>query len=411
MYSYSAYTETKEDKLKYTFGTSIHSSNARYLKPEYQSILFTELNYNQTNLFLEKRKERYLSSVEYKNSFLYFSAGHRYKPFSGFLFLRDPEFYSAFQYQPNKIIPHPLKLSSFVGTYLYKWSVGALLGRNFAEKKAAFYIQAPNDSLALAYSPETKQTYLRVHYQYKNLNLPNLLIYSEMQGDKKNNSGYLNLKSNYAPYRLDLNYMGYKEDKKNPLNETIEVDPATVQYTTLSWDRYYRIEYFDSRNLEQFHRIGGGNLVLFYGKYGAICTGLRYYSDHKYNAEEKFYLEKQTLGYSASYEYIVQSTKFILRFEQRKNKDRLAELRLSFAPIRSFKLDIASLFQAESNQFLSIYEKWIDGIGNNSLLSNKVANLKIRMSTENLVLNLSSYRTTNGKGEIISMNFQYKISF
>ncbi|MDX1957611.1 MAG: hypothetical protein SFU98_03510 [Leptospiraceae bacterium] len=375
--------------------------------------LFGEVNHkSKTKLFIEKRQERALGAIEYKNDFFYTSLGHRYKPIPGFYFLRDSEFYSGFQNPKTGIIPQPLNRSGFIGGHYQNFGAGIFLGKEIAEKKPGFYFHTPKEILGLGYSKETEVYFFALNLRdYKpSYQFPvKTTVSSQAYGKKENYFGYANIRWEVPNSGLEFAYSTYLSENGNVFavtRDNLGNDGKVFgKYFKISRYFYDRIELFESIVEKKVERVYGGNSSLISGALGAICIGARLYEMSEKNQSSS------VVAVSTSYEYKLRSTEFILRAETRKNQDSVLELKYTVRPIPEWRFEISSLTQKEGNEFRALYEQWSDGENMNTILTDRVFAYKLKVIGSFLVFNASGSRKREGSGEIYFANIQFKLDF
>lgn len=409
----------EEVKPKFSFYGTAEYFESRFVRENQRSKTNALLNtqYKNWQAGIEKRGEAPLGSIEFKNEFLYFSAGHRYKPIPGFYILRDEKYYSAFQNPRLGVIPQPLKKSIWLGILPIRWSGGIFMGEGISEHKPSLYLKSPEDIFAYTYSPETK-----IHFYA--LNLRNykthpksdgeFTISSQAMGKRENYYGYMNFTAFFPKKGLETRISYYKEDNGGLFvsNQDNLTGTNNEKAFNLKIARYHydRLEAFKNISDKVEERVIGVNSSIFHGSKGAICISGRAYQKNPVVVEEKSPI-LNTLALGISYEYRLKSTEFLLRFEKRKNDDELAELKWTVRPIPDWKMEISSLIQKDSNQFRSLYEQWSDGENINTILTDRAAAFKLKLVSDFLVFNVSGSRRINGAGEIYFANIQFKQEF
>lgn len=409
----------EEAKPKYTLYGITEYFESRFVRQSQRNktnVLFNT-EYKNWQGSIEKRGETPLGSVEFKNEFIYFSAGNRYKPIPGFYILRDEKYYSAFQNPKLGVIPQPLKKSIWLGILPSNWSGGIFVGEDISEKKPSLYFKSPQDIFAYTFSPETNIHFLA-------LNLRNYKIYqnsdveysinSQGMGKRENYFGYLNLKVLIPSKGVEGELSSYKETNgnlfaTNPDNLSNGKNDKSF-YFKLSRFHYDRLETFQNKTESKEERIAGGNSSLFSGVWGAFCFSGRVYQNKIFEKEKEPIVNTNT-AIGLSYEYRLKNTEFMFRIEKRRNQDELFEIKYTVRPIPEWKFEISSLFQKDSNQFRSLYSQWSDGENINTILTDRAAALKLKVIGSFIVFNVSGSRKINGAGEIYFANIQFKLEF
>jgi hypothetical protein len=378
--------------------------------------LLQEIKYqNQIKMSAEIRHEKSFANFEYKNQYIYFSSGHRYKPLQGFYILRDEKYYSAFQNPMHGIVPQPLQRSTWLGASWKGWLTGIFSGQNFSENKPAIFIQSPNEILGFAYSRE-KEIYfasinLRKWQWKKQRNVPEISVVSEWIGRKEKYIGFLNTSLMFPQEGVLWENSFYRQEKNELLFTTSldrfsDVSGNKSFYSKAYRYHYDRLEYFQSLSVEKKETIFGGNSSLVAGKYGALCIGARLYKNYDFTNESY----NRTSGLSGSYEYKKLSTEILFRVEERKNKDRVYEIKWTYRPVPDWRLEFSSIFQKESNVFQSLYEQWSDGENINTILTDRISALKFKLIGKMVSLNISGSRNKQGN-EIYYSNIQVQWEF
>ena len=192
---WTGFSEAKEVTPKFALYGTAEYFESRFVRENQKSKTNALLNteYKNFQIGIERRGEKELGSLEFKNDLFYISLGHRYKPIPGFYILRDEKYYSAFQNPKLGVIPQPLKKSIWLGIFPTKWSGGIFMGENLSENKPSLYIKSPSDVFAYTYSPETK-----IHFFAMNL-----------RGFKPNSKSE-------AEYTANSQMMGTRENHLNP---------------------------------------------------------------------------------------------------------------------------------------------------------------------------------------------------
>lgn len=418
LYISISFGEAKEVTPKFALYGSAEYFESRFVRENQKSKtnVLLKSEYNNFQIGIEKRGEKELGSLEFKNDFFYASIGHRFKPIPGFYILRDEKFYSAFQNPRLGIIPQPLKKSAWIGLFPSNWSVGLFMGENLSEKKPSLYLKSPLDIFAYTYSPETKIHFLSLNFRsYKPLPSRDLelTISSQMMGTKENYFGYLNLRA-FSPSRgIEVDFSTYRENNgmlfatnQDNLRGTNNEKSFLFKISRFHYDR---LEAFQNNTEEKKERIVGVNSSIISGIFGAFCVSGRSYKNLIFDSSDLSVLTTTSLG--VSYEYRLRDTEFMLRFEQRKNQDKLGELKFTIRPIPEWKFEISSILQKDSNQFRSLYEQWSDGENINTILTDRTAVFKLKVIGSFLVFNVSGSRRINGSGEIYFANIQFKQEF
>jgi hypothetical protein len=409
----------EEAKPKFTLYGTAEYFESRFVKENQRSKTNALFNtqYKNWQAGIEKRGETPLGSVEFKNEFVYISAGHRYKPIPGFYILRDEKYYSAFQNPRLGVIPQPLKKSIWLGILPIRWSGGIFMGEGISEHKPSLYLKSPEDIFAYTYSPETK-----IHFYA--LNLRNYKIHpksdgeftisSQAMGKRENYYGYVNFTAFFPKKGMEARVSHYREDNGGLFvsNQDNLTGANNERAFNLKISRYHydRLEAFKNISDKVEERVIGVNSSIIHGSKGAICISGRAYQKIPVVIDDKNPI-LNTLALGISYEYRLKSTEFILRFEKRKNQDELAELKWTVRPISDWKMEISSLIQKDSNQFRSLYEQWSDGENINTILTDRAAAFKLKLVSDFLVFNISGSRKINGAGEIYFANIQFKQDF
>ena len=408
-------TSSAGSEIKMTAGGTYEVLQTRYADAEtnQKTNIFIEGKKENLRMTAERRKERNLLSAEWKNDLFYASAGHRYKPICGFYFLRDRDFYSAFQNPSAGIIEQPLNRSIFTGLHRKGFGTGIFYGKDFSEKEPGVYIHSPENILGAAYSSERKLGFLSLNLRewkiLKKNNSPRLTVSSQGMGNRKKYFGYMNARLFFPEQSLETEASLYKEEK-NSLFVTANESPGISDntkglYLKISRNHYDRIEYYQGWQTGEYEKILGGNAAFISGSWGAVCAGGRIYR----NFAVSRYTETGALA--ISYEYRLNSSEFMLRAEKREIGDLLGELKLTYRPEKDWKFEISSLVQKEGNVFRSIFEQWSDGENINTILTDRTFALKLKLTGTFLVLNLSGSRKKEGKGEAYFMNVQFKTDF
>lgn len=404
--------------IKYTIGNTTQYFETRFTKQsdKVRNNLFTSIQYKNTKTFLEKRGNRYLGSFLYKNDYLYFSTGHRYKPVNGFYILKEANYYSAFQNPKHGVIPQPIHRSLWMGSYIYKWNAGFFFGKDISEKRQGFYLTSPKQRFNITYSPESKIGFLNINVRNSKIKKISDNVYfsqhTQIMGTKEKNFGYTNLKIYNPKKGLEFYASAFKEDDGNLYNTNPDKisgeGQAKTNYVKLSRYHYDRIEFFQNRMENRIEKVYSGNMSLFYGNWGAICLGGRYY--HNTNIKDKSQTFS-TKGMSLAYEYRLLSTQFLLRYEKRVNHGEVGELKFTLRPIQNWKMEISSIFQSEKNKFRSPFEQWGLKELKNIVFTDRIGILKMKLSSRYLIFNISGSRKRNGKGDLYFANIQFKMDF
>lgn len=413
--SMSAFISVQSSEIKMTAGGTYEVLQTRYAdeRTNQKTNVFVEGKKENIRMTAERRKERNLLSAEWKNDLFYVSAGHRYKPIYGFYFLRDRDFYSAFQNPSAGIIEQPLHRSFFSGLHRNGFGTGLFYGKDFSEKEPGIYVHSPENILGAAYSTERKLGFFSLNLRdwpfMKKSNSPKLTVSSQGQGNRKKNFGYLNARLFFPEQSLETEASLYKEDRNSlfvTANESRGTEDNTKgMYLKISRNHYDRIEYYQGWQTGEYEKIIGGNAAFFSGNRGAVCAGGRVYR----NFSVSRYTETGAL--SISYEYRLNSSEFMLRTEKREIGDLIGELKLTYRPEKDWKFEISSLVQKEGNRFRSVFEQWSDGENINTILTDRTFAFKLKLTGTFIVLNLSGSRKKEGKGEAYFMNVQFKTDF
>jgi hypothetical protein len=397
---------------KFKIGGTLENLESRFTDDSSRSKTnpYVFINYKNINSSIEKREKKTITSFEFKNDYIYFSAGGRFKPIYGFYILRDEKYYSAFQNPRHGIIPQPLKDSIWLGFFPIRYSFGFFMGDEISKKNPSFYFKTPNDILSITYSPESK-------LYFHSLNLRDFTIYpsyilnlsSQGIGKKENYSGYFNTKLIIPKDGLEIENSYYRDfNQRTILNTNDDIRPdSNFRGNFLKFSRmhYNRLEYFQGIREQKTERIWGGNISVFTTGIGAICISARVYE----NLEKDKINTTESIG--LSYEYRLLSTEFMLRLEERKNKDRLGELKWTYRPLSDWKFEISSLIQKDTNEFRSLFEQWSDGENINTILTDRAYAFKLKVISNFIILNISGSRRKNITGETYFANIQFKQEF
>ncbi|MBE7412901.1 MAG: hypothetical protein L6Q54_13885 [Leptospiraceae bacterium] len=406
------------ENIKYTLGGTAEILQSRFIQENSQSktSVFGAIDYSYFKAFLEKRNEIFYGSGQIQNKYFFLSAGHRYKAIPGFYLLRDKKFYSAFQNPETGIIPQPLERSVWAGGFFSGWGFGVFMGKNISENNLSYYLKSPKDQFAVTYSPETK--YGTLYLDFRNLKFddkkgePEFTISSQILGDKKNYYGYINPKLIVPRQGIETEVSIYREDKGNLFamnSDKSQIDKNTnAVFVKISRYHYDRIEAFQERKPGSIESVYGFNTALISGNLGAFCVKGRWYEKKDLEEEKQ---TSDTLAGGFGYEYRLKSTEFLLGVEERKNRDKLLEFKLTLKPIPNWKFEISSVVQSEENKFKSLFEQWSDGENVNTILTDRKAIFKLKTSGSFLVFNISGSRKKDGKGEVYFANFQFKTEF
>jgi len=397
-------------------GLTSQTLQSRYVNREdsTKENFFLETRWKEnTNLFFEKRETRTLGSFELKRKWFYTSIGHRYKPISGFYFLRDVEFYSAFQNPEVAIVEQPIYQSSFLGWNPFGFGGGIFLGQKFSEKQPGIYFHFPSQIFSFAYSKEQEFYFASVNLRDWKLHPSSwlLTIRGEGIGKKEAYIGYLNTRLFFPTSGFDFEFSGFREGENGNL---FSVTPDRFRdenftrsvFFRISRNFYDRIFFFRQWTELGVSNIAEGNMSFFSLPLGALCLGTRTYSILEINSQTT----RQTLAGSISYEWKKKGNEFQVRVENRKNTDKLAELKFTFRPDRVWKIELSSLFQKKENEFHSFYEQWSDGENINFILTNRETALKVKVLSPNFALNLSGSRSQKGF-ETYFANIQFRMEF
>lgn len=364
---------------------------------------------------IEKRRERDLGGFEYKNKRLYFSTGHRYKPIPGFYFLRDPYFYSAFQNPEHGVVQQPLILSGFLGSIWNSWGSGLFIGKGIAEKNPGIYIHSPKEIMGIAYAPESKTGFISLNYRNIYVAGNKLLLTgsSQIYGTKLNYFGYV-INRIYIPSEKFEIYSAFtKDDRVNSLNLSQDKFGAIPDRYGLvvkfSYNYYNRLEHFSEIYRYGRESMTGGNGALFSIPMGSMCFGGRYYDKKEFN-DPDYARIYGILAATASWEWKKNSEEFIIRYEERKNRDRLIEWKTTLRPLHDWRLEISTLISKKENQLRSVYEQWSDGENINTILTDRETVIKLKIIGSYIVINISGSRTKKGE-DIFYSNLQFKYEF
>lgn len=407
-----------EENWNLSTGGTAEYTETRYVKENARSksLLFVRGNNKNFDVFAESRGSRELFSSSYQNKYIYLSAGHRFKPIPGFYILRDKDYYSAFQNPTQGIIPQPINRSAWIGFFPEKWSGGLFMGKDISERKPSIYIKSPEDKFTYTFSPESNVHFLALNLRdlqwKKGKGNPELTINSQGYGKKETYFGYMNFKLLIPSKSWEIEQSNYREVKNGlfAISSDSQVDSeiSTAHFFKFARKHYDRIELFQSNAILKRERIAGMNGALLNGKPGAICISGRFYD--RYQFKNDFKLDSIT-AFGVSYEYRYLSTEFMLRFEERSNKDRLGELKFTIRPVPEWKFEISSLVQDDKNQFRSMYEQWSDGENINTILTDRVFAYKLKVIGNFLVFNVSGTRKKFNEGETYFANIQFKMDF
>ncbi|MBP9885740.1 MAG: hypothetical protein KBF93_05570 [Leptospiraceae bacterium] len=416
---WTGFSEAKEVTPKFALYGTAEYFESRFVRENQKSKTNALLNteYKNFQIGIERRGEKELGSLEFKNDLFYISLGHRYKPIPGFYILRDEKYYSAFQNPKLGVIPQPLKKSIWLGIFPTKWSGGIFMGENLSENKPSLYIKSPSDVFAYTYSPETKIHFFAMNLRGFKPNSKSEAEYtanSQMMGTRENYFGYLNLRALFPKRGIEAEFSTYRENNGMLFATNQDNLRGTDNEKSFSFkiSRYHydRLEAFQNITEEKNERIIGVNSSIFTGIKGAICISGRSYQNQILDSEKDIsLLATQAVG--VSYEYRLKDTEFMLRLEKRKNQDQVGELKFTIRPIPEWKFEISSILQKDSNQFRSLYEQWSDGENINTILTDRAAVFKLKVIGSFLVFNVSGSRRINGAGEIYFANIQFKQEF
>ncbi|MCX7997589.1 MAG: hypothetical protein N3A69_01385 [Leptospiraceae bacterium] len=399
--------------LKFQLGLTSENFQSRYVNSENstkENFFIESIWDSKMRVFGEKRENQFLGSFSWKEKFFYFSIGNRYKPFSGFYLLRDERFYSAFQNPNFEIVEQPILSSRFFGFRFQEFGLGAFLGDGFSKKKPAFYFHTPKDIFAFAYSKENELYFASLNLKdWKPSSHSVAQLRGEGIGKKDNYLGYLNGTLFFPDSGYLLELSTFREGKGGSLFSTT-ADRFREELSTKSvFFRISRNFYDRAFVFRQWSELGRssifeGNLSLFSFTLGAICLGGRIYRE-----EPKDSLVTQVFAGSLSYEWKKRGSEIQLRTENRKNGDKLSELKFTIRPSLNWKFELSSLFQGE-NKLRSLYEQWSDGENINFILTDRTTAIKVKVLGPMLSVNLSASRTRSGQ-EFYFANLQFRLEY
>ena len=400
--------------MKFQLGLTGENFQSRFVKPENsakENFFIESIWENKIRVFGEKRENKFLGSLLWKEKFFHFASGHRYKPFKGFYLLRDERFYSAFQNPNFEIVEQPIQSSHFLGLNHLDFGIGLFLGNGFSQKKPAFYFYTPKDIFAFAYSKENELYFSSLNLQdWKPTENTVVQLRGEGFGKKENYLGYLNGKIFFPNTNHELEFSMFREGERGSLFTTTadrfreEISTKSI-FMRLSRNFYDRTFLFRQWSELGRSSIFEGNISLFSFTLGAICIGTRIYKE-----EPKDNLPIQVLAGSLSYEWKRKGSEIQVRAENRKNGDKLYELKFTIRPSINWKFEISSLFQSKENQLRSLYEQWSDGENINFILTDRETAIKLKVLGPILSLNVSGSRSKTGQ-EFYFANIQFRLEY
>jgi len=406
------------EETKYTLYSSFENSISSFNNQinSSRTVGLLEANHSDTlKISAEKRGEKHLGSLEWKNANFYSSIGHRFKPIPGFYFLRDTYSYSAFQNMTHGVIQQPLNRSAFLGLSFKDWGFGGFFGKDISEKKPGIYLKSPGDILGLAYTKESEIYFSSINLRDEKLSYihSELTISSQVYGKKDAFFGYFNTKLFSPRSGLDSRFSIYKDTKENQLNLSRDnlnvVSEKTGLHLKISLNHYNKIEHFT-----ELYKLGkssatGGSAALFSFPVGSLCLGGRIYD--RYEVQDTSYNQMYLIkAYSLSYEWKKFHNEAMIRIENRENKDRVLEIKATLRPIYDWRLELSSIFNKSTNQISSLLEQWSDGENINTIFTDRQSALKLKIIGSYVIINLSGSRQKNGN-EIYYGNIQFKFSF
>ncbi len=407
--------ESKISGLIYSSTEGISRSNFNQSNSGKNNFLLQGKYEEKLKIAGEIRNERHLGSLEWKTDYTYFSLGHRYKPISGFYFLRDTYSYSAFQNPVHGVIPQPLETSAFVGLTFKDWGLGSFLAKKISENRPGIYLKSPKDILGISYTKETEIYFLAINLRDEKIKFTatELTVNSQLYGKKEMYYGYFNSKLFHFEKGIDFRLNIYKDTKGNLANINQDNFSSANEklgiHSKLSLQFYNRIEHFSEIYKTGRDSMTGGNAALFHFSAGALCVGGRVYES---NQVVNYSLEKiySVGGGSVSYEWKKNTNEAMIRIENRENKDRLLEIKSTLRPLNEWRLEVSALFLGKENKVHSMYEQWSDGENINTIFTDRVSAIKLKIIGSYAVINLSGSRTKYGE-EIYFGNLQFKYEF
>ena len=384
-------------------------------KNRYVGLIQTKMN-AKYSLSLEKRGERSLGSLEIKEKYFYTSVGYRYKAVPGFYFLRDSYSYSAFQNPVSGILTQPIQKSGFLGGNIFNYGLGIFFSSTVSEKKPGIYFHGPSETFGIAYSSETNLGFLNLNFRELKLftHPTEVSVVSQIYGTKENNYGYFNTKIFHPIHNLEFKANLYRDDSQNnllinPDNFGVLNQKRFAVFNKLSYNFVNRIEHFSEFYPEGRESMVGGSASFLSSIFGHFCAGGRNYE--KYNMIEKDYKKIYSIkALAISYEWKKNTNEFIIRYEERENKDGVYELKTTVKPSLDWRLELSLLFNKKNNELRSVYEQWSDGENINTIFTDRESALKCKIIGSFIVLNLSSSRQKNGN-DIYFANIQFKYDF
>ncbi|MCP5511423.1 MAG: hypothetical protein H7A24_06055 [Leptospiraceae bacterium] len=399
-----------EGEWKLGGGSESLQSSYLYKTEKSKDYLFIEKKFeNSGKLTLENRNRRFLGSGEWKNQYLYLSLGHRYKPLPGFSFLKDPDYYSAFQSPKTGFIDQPLLPSLFAGLHHSKWfGAGVFMAKNFAEKRAGFYFHSPEKEVGLAFSPELNLGYHSIHSQKKIF--PGKLhtsLSSEWMGDRKNYFGFSHIKLFSPSLSNEFLLSGYREGtgyflsrENNAIRSQVDPSALYLRFRTYHHNQLSGMVYKTPESEERFIR---ARFALFQTKNWGLGPGV--------GVQELISeTQERTGNVQAFLGYLNPRQEFLTLIEFRENSDRMIEGKYAQKFGGGWKLEVSSQWNHSENRLNSFYEQWFLDKNINVMSTDRVMILKIKLSSPYLVLNWSASRKKTGE-DFFYMNLQFQYQF
>ncbi|MCB1158984.1 MAG: hypothetical protein H7A25_06815 [Leptospiraceae bacterium] len=400
----------EEKKFLIGLNTSYYDSRYTSFDRNTKENFFGAFQKKDYGLFLEKRKEKALFSFYHTSRYHYLSIGHRYSPFSNFLFAPDPDFYSNLK---EAKIPSPKKASAFFSLFPARLSPGVFLASDFAEKTPGIFFSFPSNILTFAYSFETKQNYLNLKLKGEKKQGLEAYGQAELKGNRDHYRSYAIFYYPLPAYKLEV-YSLHREEKSKDSLETNNPDFNTgsnflqVQYGKISYNHFTSTSYLFQRNMDFFRTYASLDFLLFSL---SLHTGLVIgtFQQRKQSVYSSQYLS--TEGYSLALMYRDYRDKASLKLEKSISSEARLYFSYSLYFLRTYSFHFAFLLARERNAFLSPF------IGGESLspyrlsFTEKPVFLSIRLSSDLFSLNLSTGRKKDGKGDTYFANLQFAKEF
>jgi hypothetical protein len=405
------------DPLQFTIGTNQTHAQYRYTPQVRSNLSMFILQLSQKNygLFADTRNDKLYGSVFYKNNYIYVSSGNRYKPVQSFFLAKDNRFFSSFLNPKQGAIEQPLVNSHWFGLFPNAYSIGIFHADRWTKDKPGIYFHFPDRIFNVSYIPEKELGDISLQLYKKEFEIGKIKgmysVFSEFLGNRKYNFGYWNALLTFPDHKIEIESSINKEGDSRFFTETYHSKQSTNYLAKVKYNQHNRLEVFYGFDNTNIFTMAGANTPVFLSRYGAICLGARSYTLDQVVKEWNVIKENSTLAFSTSYEYRLYSTWFMLRLEERMNRDRYAEVTYTQELIKNWRASFVYVVQKKGNIFPISFEGWNDALRSTPAFSFHREIMKFRIASPYLIINISANQKDRSDSDIFYANVQAKYVF